>query len=271
MSIHFAFSDECGDYQRMRTSKFLKAHPFYVRATLHFSAEAWRQLEVTTSNLKERFGLPLDREIKWSFLWSLDKHRINNETVPKSRDYCFLKDVPSETLQAFVRTCVENVSQLPEVRVLFTITDNKTCARHTAENIYKWHLQETLQRVQMDMEAGEHNTCVLFCDPMSQEKDKLFRNAYADLYRSGDKYKSYDRIKDSLNLEHSHHSVGIQCVDYLAGAFTSMLRGYPFGEQLYREVISHIIRRGNNGEILGYGARLVPRGKDYESILARVL
>lgn len=33
MEAYFAFTDECGSYQKIRTEKFNKTHPFYVRAT----------------------------------------------------------------------------------------------------------------------------------------------------------------------------------------------------------------------------------------------
>ena len=37
MEAYFAFTDECGCYQKNRTEKFNMAHPFYVRSTVIMS------------------------------------------------------------------------------------------------------------------------------------------------------------------------------------------------------------------------------------------
>jgi hypothetical protein len=270
MPIFFAFSDEAGDYRQFRTPAFRRAHPFYVRATTMFHAGAWRALNDAVAAARAELELP-DGEIKWSYLWSLEKHRQHNEEVPQGRDYYFLRNVQTATLQDYIRKCVTAVRGLPGSRVIFTVTDNNSCPRHQTLNILKWHLQEVLQRIQMDMEASNENLCVLFADPVAADRDRAMRDAYAELYRTGDRYKTYSQIKDSLNFEQSHHSVGIQCADFLSGAFSAMLRGYPFGTSLYNDQIRAFIRRGPNDRILGYGARQIPRGRDYQSRLAEVL
>ena len=45
MEAYFAFTDECGSYQKIRTEKFNKTHPFYVRATAIMSVSDYLVLQ----------------------------------------------------------------------------------------------------------------------------------------------------------------------------------------------------------------------------------
>lgn len=271
MAIYFAFSDECGSYNRFRSSRFIRSHPFYARATLIIDAQSWKSLEARFLSLKSELQLPADREIKWSYLWSLEKHRRNDESIPQKASYYFLRNIEVAVLQQFVELSLRELLALDYCKVIYTVTDNDTCPRYPETRLLRFHLQELLQRLEMEMEERQESLCVLFADPVSPSRDRQLRQAYSELYVYGDRYKRYNHIKDSLNIEHSHHSVGIQLTDYLAGAFVAFLRGFNFGAEVYRDIIRHVIRRSGDGTILGYGARLVPRGGDYQSHLHALL
>ena len=78
--------------------------------------------------------------------------------------------------------------------------------------------------------------------------------------------KNYKFIKDSLNIENSHHSVGIQITDYISGAFSSILKAsidsdYSRGVKMFFDHVHPNLRRSWNGTIQGYGIREVPRCK----------
>lgn len=45
MDAYFSFTDECGVYEKIRSEKFLKANPFYVRATVIISLEDYLKLQ----------------------------------------------------------------------------------------------------------------------------------------------------------------------------------------------------------------------------------
>lgn len=73
MTIYFAFSDEHGSYSRLKTPGFLRAHPWYIRSVVIIDAEQWKILENGYTELKIKNELPIEKEIKWSYLWSLNK------------------------------------------------------------------------------------------------------------------------------------------------------------------------------------------------------
>ena len=68
MSIYFAFSDENGEYKKDMNENFIKLSPYYVRATFLMLASDWKKLNMGFRRIKQRFKLPLEKEIKWSYL-----------------------------------------------------------------------------------------------------------------------------------------------------------------------------------------------------------
>ena len=58
MSVFFVFSDECGEYKQDRTEKFLKRHPYFVRASYIIRGEEWRALSQKHMELRSKYGLP---------------------------------------------------------------------------------------------------------------------------------------------------------------------------------------------------------------------
>jgi hypothetical protein len=104
----------------------------------------------------------------------------------------------------------------------------------------------------------------LFFDPVGNDKNEMFRQIYYELFENGDYIEKYKFIKDSLNIENSHHSVGIQIADYISGAFSSILKAsidndYSRGVKMFYESVYPNLRRGWDGAIQGYGIREVPR------------
>jgi len=271
LSIYFAFSDENGAYKRRRNKKFLQAHPWYIRSTVVFPAGEWKSLESRFRSIKNSYELPLDKEIKWSFAWSLMSHDRTRKPITTKDKYYFLRDYDPERLQHFLRDSVALLTELSEATIILTVTNNTTCQNIRVEPLLRMHLQEAMQRLEMDMQRFDQALCVLFVDPVSEEKDKALREAYAELYRRGDYIEEYSCIKDSLNIEHSHHSVGIQMADYVAGAAGSILNGRPLGATIYRDSISKIVRRDSAGNIGGYGLREVPTNARLREELVRAL
>lgn len=139
-----------------------------------------------------------------------------------------------------------------------------------------FHLQEHIQRIEMESQSDENNLGVLFFDPVGEEKNELFRQVYYDLFKNGDFINNYKSIKDSLNIENSHHSVGIQISDYISGSFYSFLKSsiknnYSDGVSLFHKFIYPNLRHDKSGRIEGYGIREVPRNQNIREWLTEKL
>ncbi|MGS0747834.1 DUF3800 domain-containing protein [Halpernia sp. GG3] len=276
MCIFFGFSDECGTYQIEKTKKHLAVHPYYIRSTLLIRGDEWKKLNKLFNALKLEFNLPLEREIKWAYLWQLRKFQKENKEIPKNKDFKFLENHSYKSIIDFVDKSLNLLNQIEYKQIIITHTENLTCSKINEKAFLKMHLQEHMQRVEMQIQTREEeNLAVLFFDPVCEKTDKHLRDIYFDLFNSGDFINSYKHIKDSLNIEHSHQSVGIQLADFISGAFSSILKGlrsdnYEMGKTIYYNYI-HTNLRSYNGTIWGAGIREVPSDMKYRKKLAEEL
>lgn len=282
MSTFFGFSDECGMYRQVRNDKFLNAHPYYLRSTLLISANEWRDMNYKFQEIKKSFSIPLSKEVKWAYLWNLRKHQDNNKEISDKQEYKFLEHLGYEGVLDFISQALSIISTLDYKKIIITHTDNAICPSYTEKTSLTMHIQEHMQRIEMEMQVKKENLAVLFFDPVCQNTDRLLRNIYFDLFNTGDFIKKYNHIKDSLNIENSHQSVGIQIADYISGTFSCMLKGrksenYLDGKNLFFDYVYPNLRRKKSGELFGFGLREIPSNslhrqeliEDFDNILAR--
>jgi hypothetical protein len=259
---YFCFSDENGDYKRDMTPKQLRRHPFYVRTTLIMNAGEWKKLNSGFRKLKEKYELPRSKEIKWSYLWSLRHFKKSEKAIPDKKDFKFLEHFDYHDLINFVNESLALIHEIKKKKVIVSFTKNDSVPSINEKPMLAMHLQEHMQRIEMELQVDDGNLGVLFFDPVSNEKNEMFREIYNDLFENGDFIENYSFIKDSLNIENSHQSVGIQIADYISGAFSAILKSdmgdYSLGITMFNEHIKPYLRK-YNGNIFGVGIREVPR------------
>ena len=263
---YFCFSDECGDYKPNMTAKQLKTHPYYIRTTLLINSNEWKALNNSFRKIKTKYSLPLNKELKWANLWTLRNFQKNKKEIPAKYDIKYLEKVDYHTLIDFVEESLSLINSLNEKKIIATYTKNSNVPATNEKSMMSFHLQEHMQRLEMELQVDEDNLGVLFIDPISNEKNELFRSIYYELFENGDFIEKYKFIKDSLNIENSHHSVGIQIADYISGAFSSILKAsidndYARGVKMFYDYVYPNLRRGFGEAIQGYGIREVPRNK----------
>lgn len=261
---YFCFSDECGDYKPNMNAKQLRIHPYYIRTTLIINSNEWKTLNSNFKALKTKYGLPISKELKWANLWTLRNFQINKKPIPDKYDIKYLEQIDYHKLIDFVDESLGLINKLNEKKIIATYTKNPVPFATNEKSMLSFHLQEHMQRIEMELQVDEGNLGVLFFDPVSNEKNELFRQIYNDLFENGDFVKSYKFIKDSLNIENSHHSVGIQITDYISGAFSSILKAsidndYSRGVKMFFDHVYPNLRKSWGGTIQGYGIREVPR------------
>ena len=87
MATYFIFSDEAGAYQSNPSDSFCRRRPLYIRSAVIMDVESWAILKEEFFELKKKNELPTEKEIKWSYLWSLTKHQNNNEPITENKPY----------------------------------------------------------------------------------------------------------------------------------------------------------------------------------------
>ena len=267
MPTYFAFSDECGDYVRQISEKQLKIHPYYIRATLLMNSSEWKNLNACLRKLKIEYGIPVNSEIKWNYLWKISNYQKKSIPIPENEPFKFLENYPYNKLIDFVYNCLSLLNGLVDKQIILTFTDNSKITHYNVKTILKFHLEDIMDRIEMHLQNDWENLAVLFIDPVSEEKNKYFREIYSNLYEKGGLIDNFTHIKDSLNIEHSHHSVGIQIADFIAGSFSAVLKSdgkdkgnYNDGIVMFKNFILPNIRELKS-DIFGFGIIEVPKDK----------
>lgn len=260
---YFCFSDECGDYKPNLTDKQLRNHPYYIRTTLLMNSNEWKTLNLNFRDLKNKYSLPISKEIKWANLWTLRSYQKNKMKIPEHFGLQHIEHIDYHVLIEFVAESLALINTLNDKKIIATYTKNANLYTLNEKSIISFHLQEHMQRLEMELQVDEGNLGVLFFDPVGNKKNELFRQIYHELFENGDYIQKYKFIKDSLNIENSHHSVGIQIADYISGSFSSILKSsinndYTCGVKMFYNSVHPNLRRGISGEIQGYGIREVP-------------
>ena len=110
--IYFAFSDECGSYYQNMTDKSKRIHPYYLRATLIMKALEWKKLNTDFRTIKAKYGIPLDKEMKWSYIWSVRSYQINGHTIPANKPFKYLENTDYQDLIKFTYECLGLLNNL---------------------------------------------------------------------------------------------------------------------------------------------------------------
>lgn len=244
--------------------KSLRRHPFYIRSTLLIEASEWKTLHSSFYALREKYNIPVSRELKWADVWSLRHLQLNDIPIKDSNPLKNFEHLKYTDLIEFVGSSLALINNLNDKCIIVTYTKNRESRQADEKRMLGMHLQELIQRTEMELQKENTNLGVLFFDPVSKEKNEYFRELYFDLFENGDYIEKYSHIKDSLNIENSHHSVGIQIADYISGAFSSLLKSssganYNSGVSMYFDAIHPNLRSADSGQIMGFGIREVPR------------
>jgi hypothetical protein len=257
MAVHLIFSDEAGDYHKSPSPRILRAHPYFIRTGVMIKGDDWALLRDKFKQVQSEYPFPTDYELKWCYIGSIMAHRKRGEDIPNGRAYSPFGDFSNEELLGFVKDTVSLLRQCEFCRVLYTITDNSTGGYIVKDKMYKMHIQDLMQRIEMGLQ-DIGGLGVVLLDPKDEATDSFVRSAYAAIYRDGDFISKYLHVIDSISFALSNQSVGIQFADYIAGIFNGFMRGYRESSELFRNQVWPLIRKNPIGNPLGWGICEVP-------------
>lgn len=266
MSNYFVFTDEAGAYQRRPSDAHTRSHPFYIRSNVVMAIDDYRQYQIDMQRISGEYEIPFDGEIKWSDLWSKTKGNPRNDLIAQ---------MPLNRLKGYYRKIFETAVGKESTRFMFTVTDivGRTCGWRS-EPVYKSHLQDAFQRIQMDMGTADFATFVM--DELNEGTLKQIKAACREFTVHGD-FVDYKNLYQGVLTENSLYSPGIQLADYAAGVMNGYLRGkivspgnYQFATDLYNEFIQPRLRCHTNGKVVGYGVIDIPKHTAFRGQLEAV-
>ena len=255
MDTFFIFSDEAGAYMKRPPEGFRNSHPFYLRSNVCLSTDDYRVFQSEVQSLNGQYGVPIGEEIKWSDLWEIHKGKYRTS---------FLTVLTEDNLKGYFRRIFQLATGKASLQFIFTITCVyiQPCY-HSESEMLKFHLQEAMQRVNMDVQPSGVATMIM--DELNQDKIKKLKSACHAIAVKGD-FVKYNNIYSGILTESSSQSAGIQLADYAVGVMNGYLRGallsrgkYEYATDLCKEFILPHIRHHADGRVMGFGIREVPR------------
>ena len=267
MNNYFVFTDEAGTYQQYPSDKHRKSHPFYIRSNVIMSISDYRQYQIDLERISGEYEIPYGEEIKWADLWSKEK---NNPRSPR------ISAMPKDRLKGYYRTVFETAVAKESTQFVFTITElqNGSCYLKN-DTIYRFHLQDAFERVQMDLKNTE-DFATFIMDELNVGTLKQIKNACHEFTVKGD-FVKYKNLYQGVLTENSLYCPGIQLSDYAAGVMNGYLRGrlispgnYRFATDMYDEFIKPRLRCRATGTIVGYGVINVPKDTAFRSVLVSI-
>lgn len=263
---YLIFTDEAGAYKAQTTPEFRRRHPFYVRSNVMVSMDDYMEFQKEMQTLNGMYEIPVGEEIKWSDLWEKLRNRPRTPAIA---------DITEDRLKGYYRKVFECASQKDSLQYIFTITNvyEQYCLLEE-RHVYKFHLQEAFQRVQMDLRP-RNEFAVFIMDELNAETIKQIKAVCHEFTVNGDFIRNYENVYHSILTESSNQSAGIQLADYAVGAMYGYLRrsfiapdNYAFATDMYNDYIYRKLRHSAMGSIMGYGIRKVPKHSTLRQNLA---
>lgn len=263
MNTVFVFTDEAGAYNKIPSEPFRRSHPFYIRSNTVISADDYRVFQGEVQALNKRYGIPVGEEIKWSDLWEIHQGKYRA---------AFLQGFSEDKLKGYYRKVLQCATAKDSLIIFFTVTCvfTQPCY-HSESELLKFHLQEAMQRVNMD--ARPAGFAAIIMDELTPDKIKRLKAACHEIAVIGD-LVNYKNIYSGVLVESSSQSPGIQLADFAAGVMNGYLRGallsrgkYEYATKLFGEFIRPKLRCHADGRIMGYGVREVPSDSEIRARL----
>ena len=263
---YLIFTDEAGAYKAQTTPEFRRRHPFYVRSNVMVSMDDYMEFQKEMQTLNGMYEIPVGEEIKWSDLWEKLRNRPRTPAIA---------DITEDRLKGYYRKVFECASQKDSLQYIFTITNvyEQYCLLEE-RHVYKFHLQEAFQRVQMDLRP-RNEFAVFIMDELNAETIKQIKAVCHEFTVNGDFIRNYENVYHSILTESSNQSAGIQLADYAVGAMYGYLRrsfiapdNYAFATDMYNDYIYRKLRHSAMGSIMRYGIREVPKHSTLRQNLA---
>lgn len=267
MENYFIFTDEAGAYQKCPSDAHIRSHPFYIRSNVIMSINDYRQYQIAMQRINGEYEIPFDEEIKWSDLWSKTKRNPRNDLIAQ---------MSVDRLKGYYRKVFETATAKESAEFIFTVTDivGRTCGWNV-KPLYKAHLQDAFQRVQMDLNNTDAFATFVM-DDLNIDTIKEIKSACHDFTMHGD-FVKYKNLYQGVLTENSLYSPGIQLADYAAGVMNGYLRkkiispdNYQFASDLFSNYITPRIRSHPTGVVIGYGVIDIPKRTPFRKQLEAI-
>ena len=248
--MHLLFVDESGTPPNLTKRK----NNYFVIGGIVVPEGQWHKLRDALKGLKLRYGIR--GEVKWRY-FSPDNddernpmRRMNSTERNAIRDEIFRKIICGErSLRAIA--CVCCIDAAYEMGSVNNRDDLYEGTYKPVSERFQYYLQD------LSRDVGRQEYGIIVADHRGREDDKRFRMHHEKLlHSSGEFISTYGNVVESLFLQPSHFSVGIQLADMIAGA---VWRNFEKNDSTWFNLLLGTFRCSKAGVIDGYGLVKYPK------------
>jgi len=213
----------------------------------------WHRIRDEVASIKKAKNL--DGELKWRY--------FSPENTDDENPMRLLK---SEERNEIRTRIISIIRATKSVRIISCICSIEAIKREnsavTFDDIYRETYKPITERFQyflqdMSRETGRKENGIIVCDHRGPSDDRRLRELHASLLASNSPVVSrYDNLIEGLFIAPSHHGVGIQLADVVAGA---VMRKFRSKDDNWFSQLLPSFRKAPSGNIDGYGLVYVPK------------
>lgn len=206
------------------------------------------------------FGLKLRRKIRGEIKWRYFAPGNDDSKNPmRTLSHSERDEIRTELYRIIaqersVRTiaAICSVAAAYDLPSVSTQADIYHLAYKTMSERFQYYLQD-----EQKMSGGGSEYGIIVCDHRGSGDDEKLRRFHETLIHStAANVSKYKNLIESLFLQKSHLSIGIQLADLVAGA---VWRKYERGDSRWYDLIEPTLRRGPSNKLDGYGLIHCPK------------
>lgn len=251
--MQILFLDESGTAP---ASNAVGKNPYFVLGGLVVPEAQWKSLQRDLRRHKAEYGVR--GEVKWRYFFP---HPLSSKATP-------LSHLSVQKLDELRMRLFDVVASYKSFRVIAAVVDTKSYYEkypdRDAEDMYHDAFEVVCTRFQYYLQDMQRATTgspfygMVVIDERNHQQNKQLDDFHFALLNNHDSKKAdYTNLVEGLFIAASHHSVGVQFADLVAGA---IYRKVSKGDSSFYDVIRGNIRCRQNGDVNGFGIVSVPHG-----------
>lgn len=227
--------------------------PYLIIAGVIINSAQWKAISKEFDELKKKHRVA--GEIKWRFF-------SPHNTDPDNG----LHGKTQEQKDAFRSAIFEIIAKRKSIKVLYTVCRiDKAYEKpwiNSQDDLYFQTYKPLSERFQYFLqdssrEIGAVQNGIMVADHQGRKQDETLRKKHHRMIGEDGFFTSnFENYVETIFLTPSHHSVGIQLADMVAGATA---RKYNSNEDRFYDLFSGSLRASSTGAIDGYGRIKVPK------------
>jgi hypothetical protein len=255
--MYLCFIDESGTPPKPSASS---PRPYFVLAGVIIHEAQWHAVAKELANLRRLPRFRVLGEIKWRFFGTDNNDERNS-----------LSHLDADLRNEFRRLFFEILTKRRSVKIVACVTHIKKAYEKPyvkdEEDLYFYTYKPLTERFEyflqdIGREVGAKQYGIIVADHRGKKQDDGLRSSHQRIVEDKEAFTSkYDSYIETLFLTPSHHSVGIQFADMVAGA---MGRGFNTGDWSHFQLIRPAFRKSEKGDIAGHGVAKFPTDWKWE-------